>query len=76
MYYSQTCSYCNKVFYNYNDKKERAAETLYAGIKQHLIDSGEDEKETKFDDGPTEDTNEVYSEMAESTEPPSGGYEL
>ena len=76
MYYSQTCSYCNKVFYTFNDNKERAAETLYAGIKEHLIDSGEDEKETKFDDGPTEDTNEVYSEMAGNNEPPTGGYEL
>lgn len=76
MYYSQNCSYCNKVFYTYNDNKERAAETLYEGIKQHLIDSDEDRKESKFDDGARVDTNEVYGEMAEANEPPSGGYEL
>jgi hypothetical protein len=76
MYYSQPCSHCSKIFYTYNSNKETAARTLYAGIKQHLIDSDEDDKETKYDDGPTEDTNEVYGEMTESNDPPSGGYEL
>jgi hypothetical protein len=76
MYYLQSCSHCSKIFYTYNDNKEIAAQTLYAGIKQHLIDSDEDDKETKYDDGPTEDTNEIYSEMTEANEPPSGGYEL
>jgi hypothetical protein len=76
MYYSQTCSHCSKVFYTYNDNKERAAETLYEGIKQHLIEFDEDRKESKYDDGPREDSEEIYEEMSESKEPPSGGYEL
>ena len=76
MYYSDTCSYCSRLFYTFNDHKEYAAQTLYAGIKQHLIDYSEDEKEHKFDDGPSLDTNEIYNEMVESNEPPAGGYEL
>lgn len=76
MYYSQSCSYCNKVFYTYSDSKDTASKTLYTGIKQHLIESGEDEKEYKYDDGSHEDTNEIYGEMTESNAPPSGGYEL
>lgn len=76
MYYSQSCSYCNKIFYTYNNNKDRAAQTLAAGIKEHLVESGEDEKEHKYDDGHREDSNEIYGEMHESNEPPSGGYEL
>ncbi len=76
MYYSHTCSYCTKVFYTYNDSREHAAKILYTGIKKHLIDYDEDHKEYKFDDGPQVDTNEVYAEIGESDEAPSGGYEL
>lgn len=76
MYYSQPCSHCSYVFYTYNDNKEIAAQTLYDAIKQHLIETGEDDKEYKYDDGPREDTNEIYGEMTSSSEPPSGGYEV
>jgi hypothetical protein len=76
MYYSDRCSYCSRVFYTFSDRKEQAAATLYAGIKQHLQDYGEDEKEHKFDDGASLDTNEIYAELTESNEPPAGGYEL
>lgn len=76
MYYSHPCSYCSKVFYTFNDNKEQAATTLYAGIKQHLISYGEDDKEHQFDDGASIDTNEVYAAMEESSEPPAGGYQL
>lgn len=76
MYYSHTCTYCGRVFYTFNDNKETAAATLYTGIKQHLKDYGEDEKEYEMDDGPTLDTNQIYSEMTSQNEAPSGGYEL
>ena len=76
MFYSQQCSYCNKVFYTYSGNKFEAAKTLYNGIKKHLTDYDEDHKEFKFDDGPEIDTNEVYGEMTESKENPPGGYEL
>ena len=76
MYYSHTCTYCSKVFYTYNENKEAAANTLYAGIKQHLKEYGEDEKEHELDDGAYEDVNQIYSEMDGSTEVPTGGYEL
>lgn len=76
MYYSHPCSYCSKVFYTFNDDKFAAAKALYAGIKKHLQDYGEDDKEHKFDDGPEIDTNEVYGEMTESSEAPAGGYQV
>ena len=76
MFYSHPCSYCNKVFYTYNDSKFEAAKILYAGIKNHLTEFDEDHKEYKFDDGPSIDTNEVYAAMSESKDLPSGGYEL
>jgi hypothetical protein len=76
MYYSHPCSYCHKVFYTFNADKHRAAATLYAGIKDHLIHYGEDDKEHQFDDGASIDTQEVYASMVESNDPPSGGYEL
>jgi hypothetical protein len=76
MYYSHQCSYCSKVFYTYNDNKWNAAADLYKAIKQHLIDYDEDHKEHEFDDGPYQDTKDVYAEMSESNQPPSGGYEV
>lgn len=76
MYYSHTCTYCSKVFYTYNENQESAANTLYVGIKAHLKEYGEDEKEHELDDGAYEDVNQIYSEMDESAEPPTGGYEL
>lgn len=76
MYYSHPCSYCNKVFYVFSDDQYQAAQMLYAGIKQHLIDYNEDRKEYEFDDYPETDIDEVYKSMAESNYPPSGGYEL
>jgi thioredoxin-related protein len=76
MYYSQTCSYCNRIFYTFEDNKERASHVLFKAIKQHLIESGEDDKEYKYDDGETEDANEIYGEMTSANEPPSGGYEV
>lgn len=76
MYYSDKCPYCGKIFYVYTSDKTSASQVLYAGIKQHLIDYDEDRKEYKLDDGPQEDANEIYKEMTESPEPPSGGYPL
>jgi hypothetical protein len=76
MYYSHPCSYCGKIFYTFDEDKYRAAQTLYAAIKQHLIDYDEDRKEYDFDDGPSIDTNEVYTALSESKTPPSGGYEV
>lgn len=76
MFYSHPCSYCDKIFYTFNDSKFEAAKTLYAGIKQHLIDYDEDHKEYAFDDGPEIDTNRVYDEMIELKDRPAGGFEL
>jgi len=76
MYYSHPCSYCVKIFFTFNESKERASEILYYGIKQHLIDYDEDHKEFQFDDGPSIDINEVYAVVIESNDPPAGGYEL
>ena len=76
MYYSFPCSYCGKVFYTFNDSKEQAAQTLYAGIKQHLISYNEDDKEHDFDEPPKIEVNQMYASMAESSEVPSGGYQL
>lgn len=76
MYYSHSCSYCTKIFYTFTSSRHNAAKILYSGIKKHLIDYSEDHKEYQFDDGPSIDTNEVYSAMSESNEPSSGGYEL
>ena len=64
------------MFYTYNNDKEIASQTLYNGIKQHLIEEGEDDKETKFDDTPENLTNQIYAEVTGTAEAPSGGYEL
>jgi hypothetical protein len=76
MYYSFPCPYCGKIFYTFNDSKEQAAQTLYAGIKQHLISYGEDDKEHTFDEPPEIETNQMYAAMSESSEAPAGGYQL
>ncbi len=76
MYYSHSCSYCSRIFYTFSGSKEQAAQTLYYGIKKHLVDYGEDHKEYAFDDGPQIDINEVYAAVSESSNPPAGGYEL
>lgn len=75
MYYSQSCSYCHKVFYVYESSKHRAAERLYNIIKKHLDEYNEDDKEYKYDDGLAQDSAEILSEMSETNEPPKGGYE-
>lgn len=76
MYYSHQCSHCSKLFYTYNSNKERAAQTLFEGIKQHLTEFDEDRKETEFDEHPTIEANQMYEAMRESSDPPSGGYEV
>lgn len=76
MYYSQPCSYCSRVFYTFDDDRDRAAHALFRGIKAHLQEYDEDEKEHKYDDGENVDSNYIYKEMVEGKEPPSGGYKL
>lgn len=76
MYYSHSCSVCSRVFYTYNNNKEQAARTIYYGIKQHLIDYNEDNRESEFDEGADIDIDEVYNGLTESEFPLSGGYEL
>src|SRR5688572_16967525 len=76
MYYSYNCTYCGRVFYTYNENKETAANTLYDGVKNHLKEYGEDQKEFELHDGREMDTNQIYSEMTGYDEAPSGGYEL
>jgi len=75
MHYSYTCPHCGKVFYTYNEDKEVASKTLYDGIEEHMKEFKESE-DASFYHEPTEDTNKIYSEMAESTDAPPGGYEL
>lgn len=76
MYYSHKCTYCGKVFYTFNANQETAANTLYNGIKSHLKEYGEDEKEHELDDSVYEDVNQIYSGLDQSNDVPSGGYEL
>jgi len=76
MYYSHTCPACGKVFYTFSDDKELAAQTLYAGIKEHEKEYSEAEKDTSLYHGETQDTNQIYSEITEGNEAPSGGYQL
>ncbi len=75
MYYSHTCSHCSKVFYTYNEDKELAAKTIYDGIEAHMKDYKEEEDST-FYHNQEQDTNRIYSEISESEEAPSGGYQL
>ena len=76
MYYARQCSYCSKVFYTYNDNQEEAARILYNGIKKHLIEYGEDDREYEFDEYPEKEENQMYYEMKEMSEPPVAGYVL
>lgn len=76
MYYVRKCSYCSKVFYTHADYKEEAARILYNGIKKHLIEYGEDDKEYEFDEYPQKEEDQMYYEMQEMVTPPPGGYEL
>lgn len=76
MYYSHTCLYCTKVFYTYHNSKDQASHILYRGIKAHLIEYNEDHKEYKFDDGEQADSDEIYYEIIELSEPPADGYKL
>jgi hypothetical protein len=75
MYYSYPCPYCGKIFYTYNQNKEQASHVLYNGIKQHLIDYKEDEKEYELDDGEKIDSDKIYAQMREAKYAPVGGYE-
>lgn len=75
MYYSFRCTYCGRLFYTYEMNKQRASQTLYGTVKQHLIDTGEDDKEYEMDDGATEDSNQIYAEMTVSDHVPTGGFE-
>ncbi|MGI8419701.1 MAG: hypothetical protein ACR2LN_03580 [Candidatus Levyibacteriota bacterium] len=77
MYYTFSCPYCNRLFYTFNDNKEQAAEALYAGIEAHMQSYGEDDKEHTFNDQlPETETNQIYASMGESSQAPSGGYQL
>lgn len=76
MYYSHSCSHCAKVFYTFHNSKDVASQKLYYGIKQHLTEYNEDDKEHQLDDGPSIDINEIFSVVIESEDAPSGGYEL
>ncbi|MEK7570858.1 MAG: hypothetical protein AAB553_01165 [Patescibacteria group bacterium] len=76
MYYSYPCSYCSFVFYTYDDSRFKAAERLAKAIKQHLIETGEDDKETKFDYGEKWSGQMVEKEMTESPDAPPGGVQV
>lgn len=75
MYYTYPCPYCGKIFYTYNKNKEQASHVLYNGIKQHLIDYKEDEKEYEMDDGEQMDSDQIYYGMKELSYAPVGGYQ-
>lgn len=76
MYYSYPCPYCRKLFYTYHSNKEHAAEVLYHGIKKHLTEYGEDHKEHTLDEGAHIEVNQMYAAVSESSDEPTGGYEL
>ena len=76
MYYSHSCSYCEKIFYTYQDSREEASRTLFEGIKKHLIEYGEDHKEYMFDEDPEIEINQMYEVMTEWEEEPAGDYKL
>lgn len=76
MYYSYPCPACGKVFYTFNDYREYAAKILYHGIKQHMADYKEDEKEHEMDERPDIEEEQMYHIAKESEEAPSSAYEL
>lgn len=76
MYYSSKCTYCGKTFYTFNNNREQASRDLFNGIKKHLVEYGEDQKEYEMDEYKEKEENEMYSAMSESEHPPSGGYEI
>ena len=76
MYYVHTCSWCTKVFYTYHNNREEASKILYIGIKEHLVEYGEDHKEHEFDEDPTIEIDQMYAALVETEEEPAGGYEL
>mgnify|MGYP007068586798 CR=1 FL=1 len=53
------------MFYTYNSDRSKAAETLYYGVKKHLVDYGEDEKEHQLNDGASTDVAQIDGEMTE-----------
>lgn len=76
MYYIRSCTYCSKVFYTYQDRKEDAAKVLYEGLKKHLTEWGEDHKEYELDEAPEIEIDQMYYEVIESEEEPASAYEL
>ncbi len=76
MYYSHTCPYCGKVFYTYNEDKELAARAIYEGIKGHEKEYDEEKKDFTFTHGEEYDTDQIYEELEESDDTPSGGYQV
>jgi len=76
MYYAFTCTYCKRLFYTWNRSREQASHILYRSVKKHLVEYDEDRKEYEMDDGEQMDSNQIYSEMVELNDIPSGGYEV
>lgn len=77
MYYSYSCPYCSKVFYIFSDNKEDAAKNLFAGLKKHQSEYGEDTKDTTLEKyNPEVETNMIYSSVSTSSQIPSGGYPI
>ncbi len=76
MYYSYPCSYCSKVFYTFSENKQVASQTLYEGIKAHLMTYDEDHKEYQFDEAPQIEVRQMYASMTETSDRPQGGYNL
>lgn len=74
MYYTYACTYCERIFYTFDDDKWAASQRLYDEIKKHLISYNEDDREHKLDDGRYEDSTEIYNEIGELNEKPENGY--
>lgn len=76
MYYYHYCPYCGKMFYTFANRKQDAAWTLFHGIKKHMIDYNEDDKEFTMDEAESIEEWQMYKIMIETTDEPKGGYEL
>lgn len=76
MYYTHSCSYCGKLFFTWNKSKQIASASLYKGIKEHLVEYGEDHKEYMFDEDPKIEAAQMYDSMSETTDKPIGAYEI